>query len=367
MVFLRVAVGLALAMMADLKVGTTPVMATSVVPAFRPAVSVHGPDLSTLETTFKKIVNSSRGTTGVALIHLESGRHILIRGDERCPMASVVKLPLAVELLKQVSERRFNLDRDVWITASDIRPCCMLSRRHPDGGVSRTARELLYLMMIESDNTAADVLLRLVGGPPAVERRLRALGFQHINVNRSEGQLLLDMAGVTGAPPPAQWTLELQRRLVAEVTKPELNDGRERYLRDERDTATPYDMALFLGRLQLGNLLPKEETDLLLDLMTLSATGPRRIKGRLPPETRVAHKTGTTAIVINDVGIIALPADSSIGGHLALAAFITNGSSITAMERTIAQLSAAAFEFFTGKVIPAPAPAPRKARTSRRR
>jgi beta-lactamase class A len=281
-------------------------------------------------------------------------------------MASVVKLPIALELLRQVSERRFNLDRDVWITASDIRPCCTLSRRHPGGGVTRTARELLYLMMIESDNTAADVLLQLLGGPPTVERRLRALGFERINVNRSEGQLLLDMAGVTGAPPPAEWTLDLQRRLVAEVTKPALNDGRERYLRDERDTATPYDMALLLGRLQLGNLLPKEETDLLLDLMTLSTTGPRRIKGRLPPETRVAHKTGTTAIVINDVGIITLPADSSTGGHLALAAFVSNGSSIAAMERTIAQLSAAAFEFFTGKVIPAPEPRKRPSRSRRR-
>ena len=53
------------------------------------------------------------------------------------------------------------------------------------------------------------------------------MGFQTINVDRSEGQLLLDMAGVTGAPPPEQWTVELQRRLVSEVDRESLNQGRD--------------------------------------------------------------------------------------------------------------------------------------------
>jgi beta-lactamase class A len=327
--------------------------------AFRPATRQPlvrvAPDLTVLESTFKRIVGRSRGKVGVALIHLESGRHITIRGDERFPMASVVKLPIAVELLKQVSEGKLTLDHQVWIGTSDIRPCCTLSRRHRNGGVSKSARELLELMMIESDNTAADAVLKLVGGPWVVERRLRSLGFSKINVNRSEGQLLLDMAGVSGAPPPELWTLELQRRLVAEVTRDALNEGRAHYLRDERDTATPYDTALFLGRLQLGDLLPKTETALLLDLMSRSTTGPRRMKGRLPADTHVAHKTGTTAIVINDVGVIALPPNSAIAGHLVLAAFVADGSSIRAMERVIGDLSAAAFEFFTGTKVPAPA------------
>jgi beta-lactamase class A len=328
------------------------------------AAFAQAPDLSPLEATLNKIVSASRGTVGLALIHLQSGRLIVIRGNERFPMASVVKLPIALELLKQVSAGKLSLDRAVWLATSDIRPCCTVSRRHPDGGVAFTARELLNLMMIESDNSAADALLKLVGGPETVERRLRDLGFTNINVNRSEGQLLLDMAGVAYAPPPEQWTLDLQRRLVAEVDKEALNGGRAQYLRDERDTSTPYDMALFLGRLHLRDLLPEEETDLLLDLMTLSTTGARRIKGRLPPETIVAHKTGTTAIVINDVGIVDLPLGSAISGQLALAVFVANGSSVRAMERTIAQVSAAAFEFFTGKKLPAP-PAPARRRTRR--
>jgi beta-lactamase class A len=56
------------------------------------------PDLSPLETTFKQITGKARGRVGAALIHLESGTTLEIRGHERFPMASVVKLPIAIEV-----------------------------------------------------------------------------------------------------------------------------------------------------------------------------------------------------------------------------------------------------------------------------
>jgi len=67
----------------------------------------------------------------------------------------------------------------------------------------------------------------------------------------------------------------------------------------------------------------------------------------------VAHKTGTTDVVSNDVGIITLPAGSAIGGHVVLAVFATNGRPL-AMQQTIAQLAGTAFEYFTGKPLPRP-------------
>ena len=318
------------------------------------------PDLTRLEAAFKRITDRARGRIGVALIHLESGATADIRGHERFPMASVVKLPVAIEVLTQVAERRLTLDRTVWLAPSDIRPCCSLERRHPNGGVSRTVRELLELAIIESDNTAADALLELVGGPDAVERRMRTLRLHDISIDRSEGQLLLDMAGVTNAPAPHEWTVEMQRRLVAEVDRESLNAARTRYLADERDTATPYATAELLGRLKLGDLLPRAQTDLLIGLMELTKTGMQRLKGRLPPDTAVAHKTGTTAVVINDAGIITLPVDSKIPGRLAIAVYVADGSRIAAMERSVAAIAAAAFEFFTGRPLPAPPPRSRR-------
>src|SRR5262249_29093548 len=278
------------------------------------------------------------------------GATLSVHGDERFPMASVYKLPIAIELLAQVSARRLSLDREIALAPSDIRACCTLSRHHPLGGVTITAGELLELMIVESDNTASDAILKLVGGPAVVQRRMRALGFDKINVNRFEGDINFEMTGVANPPPQAEWTLDLQYQLISEVTPEALREARARYTTtDPRDTTTPDDMARLLGRLELANLLPAPHTTLLLDLMARAKTGPRRLKALLPSDTIVAHKTGTTDVVINDVGIITLPADSGIGGHLALAVFVINGPRASSMQQAIAQIAGASYEFFTGK------------------
>ena len=332
-------------------------------------VFASGHDLSPLEHNIDRIISRSRGTIGVSLIHVESGATLSVRGDERFPMASVYKLPIAIELLAQVSSGTLSLDRPVALAPSDIRACCTLSRRHPRGGVTVTAGELLELMIAESDNTASDAILKLVGGPPVVEQRMRSLGFDAINVNRYEGDINFEMTGVASPPPQAEWTLDLQYRLISEVTPEALRQARARYTTsDPRDTSTPDDMARLLGRLQLGNILPPQQTTLLLDLMARAKTGPRRLKALLPPDTSVAHKTGTTDVVINDVGIITLPPDSAIAGHLAIAVFVINGWRVSAMQQTIAQIAGASYEFFTGKPLPKPqkAKAPAKRASTRR-
>ena len=327
-----------------------------------------GPDLSGLQDKIDRIISRSGGTIGVSLIHLESGATLSVRGGERFPMASVYKLPIAIELLTQVAAGRLALDRPIGLAPSDIRACCTLSRHHPRGGVTMTAGELLELMIVESDNTASDAILKLVGGPSVVERRMRTLGFDKINVNRSEGDINFEMTGVANPPPEAQWTLNLQYQLISEVTPQALHEARARYTTiDPRDTSTPDEMARLLGRLQLSNLLPPPYTTLLLDLMARAKTGPRRLKALLPPDTIVAHKTGTTDVVINDVGIITLPADSAIGGHLALAVFVINGARASSMQQAIAQIAGASYEFFTGKPLPAPQKAKAIAKKARAR
>jgi beta-lactamase class A len=322
------------------------------------------PSLATLSTRLTQVVTAARGEVGVSLFHVESGARLFsFHGKQPFPMASVYKLPIAFELLTQIAERRLTFNQTVAIGPSDIRACCTLSRRHPNGGVTLTIGELLELMITESDNTAGDAVLKVVGGPSEVERRLNALGFTGIHVNRYEGTIAFEMMGVAEPPPESTWTLSLQRELIEKVALTDLLAARARYTADLRDTATPEDMAAFLLKLQRGELLPRPYTDLLLDLLGRVKTGPQRLKNRLPPETVVAHKTGTTAVVINDVGIITLPDG---GGHLAMAVFVTNGGRASAMQRVISDLGAVVFESFTGKLLPPPAKPARPARRAAR-
>jgi beta-lactamase class A len=306
-------------------------------------------DLTSLDTKLSQIARTARAEVGVSLVHVESGARLSVQGGQPFPMASVYKLPIALELLTQVADGTLTLDRQVTLGPSDIRACCTLSRRHPKGGVTLGVHELLELMITESDNTAGDALMKLVGGPAAVERRMSAWGFKTIHVNRYEGDIAFEMVGVTRPPPAEEWTLEMQYRLISEVPPAEVQAARARYIRDPRDTATPDDMAALLARLQRGSLLPRPFTYLLLDLMARAKTGPQRLKGRLPPDTIVAHKTGTTDVVMNDVGLITLPDG---GGHLAMAVFTTNGVRPAATQDAIAELAAAAYEAFTGKPLP---------------
>jgi beta-lactamase class A len=311
------------------------------------------PGLATLEPRLTQILGSVRGTVGVSLFHVETGARLFsFNGKQPFAMASVYKLPIAFELLTQIAERRLTFDQRVSIGASDIRACCTLSRRHPKGGITPTLRELLELMIIESDNTAGDALLKAVGGPAAVERRMSALGFNGIHVNRYEGEIAFEMMGVAEPPPESEWTLQAQRDFINKVPLHDLLAARARYTRDLRDTATPDEMAAFLVKLERGELLAPPYTDLLLDLMARVKTGRHRLKNRLPPDTIVAHKTGTTGVVINDVGIITLPDN---GGHLALAVFVMNGGGVASMQKTISDVGVAVYESLTGKRLPPPA------------
>src|SRR6266705_1414739 len=93
-----------------------------------------GPDRSSLEAAVDRIVRAARADVGVEVLHVESGAALAVHGDRRYPMASVYKLPIALELLTQVSQGALTLDRQVSIGPNDIRVCCTLSRRHPQGG-----------------------------------------------------------------------------------------------------------------------------------------------------------------------------------------------------------------------------------------
>ena len=125
---------------------------------------------------------------------------------------------------------------------------------------------------------------------------------------------------------------------------------------DPRDTSTPDGMARLLEMIWRQQAVSAASSALLLDIMYRCATGAERIKGILPPNTRVAHKTGSLApgrgvrggVVANDVGIIDLPNGA---GHLITAVFVKNADDAVLADQTIAQIARAAYDYFS--LIPA--------------
>src|SRR5262249_20288388 len=113
------------------------------------------------------------------------------------PMQSVFKLPLAVTVLHQVEQGTFSLDQPVRFRPEDrILPHVYspLQDKYPGGGVDVPLRELLRLTVAQSDNVAADILLRLAGGPKAVNAYIASLGVSGFHLEDDEAALHRDVS-----------------------------------------------------------------------------------------------------------------------------------------------------------------------------
>ncbi len=256
------------------------------------------------------------GRVGAAALVVETGERASLPDDGRYPMQSVYKFPIAMAVLHQVDEGKLALDQTVRVTREDLvtpGQHSPIRDAHPQGGADYPLRELLRLNVSESDGTACDVLLRLVGGPRRVQEYLTSLGINGIRVETTEKAM--------GLQPRVQY----------------------------RNWARPSAMVALLARFEQGRGLSPSNRALLRRMMTESPTGPRRLKGLLPPGTEVAHKTGTSGTengvtaATNDVGLITLPD----GRHLAIAVFVSDSrASQEVRERTIAELARRYYDAF---------------------
>jgi beta-lactamase class A len=300
--------------------------------------------LQRLEREMARLAKVGGGTVGVTAIHIETGRRVSLNGKERFPMASTVKVPIAVQLFTRIDKGEVRLDDMIKIEAKDLHPGSgTISDLFNKPGLALSVRNLTELMLLISDNSATDVVLRLAGGGQQVTARMKAIGINGISVDRSTANLIADWVGVTNLPPESEWTPELFDT-KAEAVKPEERlAAAKKFDSDPRDTSTPDGMADLLLHIHRKDILKKESAELLLDIMLRCRTGDARLKGLLPQGTDVAHKTGTIGGSTNDVGIIKLPD----GTHVAIAAFVKSSEKeIPVRERAIAEIARAVHDFF---------------------
>jgi len=263
-----------------------------------------------LRDRIEQISQAAQGRVGVKATVLETGESVALNGNQQWTMQSVYKFPIAMAVLAQVDRGKLKLDHKIRVEASDVLQGSRILDEKSQG-MEFSLAELLKYMVSESDNTASDVLLRQVGEPRIVTEYLRGLGVNNIVVANTEKELGQDTA--------VQY----------------------------RNYATPDATVVLLRAFHEGKGLSKSSQALLLQLMTETTTGPKRIKGLLPDGTVVAHKTGTSSTVngvtaaTNDVGLVTLPN----GRHLAIAVFVSDsGANDAVREGVIAKVALAAWD-----------------------
>ncbi len=313
-----------------------------------PGVTKSSPNsdaaLQKLEREFARLSKTAGGVVGATAIHLETGRRVSLNGAERFPMASTFKVPIAVQLLARVDKGEVKLGDMITIERKDLHPGSgTISNLFNKPGVTLSVRNLLELMLLISDNSATDIMLRVAGGADAVNDKLRSINIEGISVNRSTAKLISDWIGAK-LPPETEWSPEMFDKLYDAVTPEEQKAATKRFDTDPQDTSTPDGMADLLVKIQRKELHKADSAELLLDIMRRCQTGQARLKGILPADTVVAHKTGTIGGSANDVGIITLP---DTAGHVAIAVFIKSSEKdMAARERVIAEIARAAHDFF---------------------
>ncbi|HXG26149.1 MAG TPA: serine hydrolase [Candidatus Binatia bacterium] len=313
--------------------------------AARQAAVATPAGLERLERQIARAIGRIRGTVGVAVEHLESGARVAINDTQRFPMASVYKLPILVELWAQARAGRLRWSDRVELAPADRHiGSGDISVYFDLPGVAMDLRNLANMMMIISDNSATDLLLGRVGAA-SVTARMRALGLNDIRVDRTTQELILDYGGHD--------TAKLKGLLLEEL-RPLLRRGPEdeadrlardaRLAADPRDQATPRDLTRLLAMLWRGEVVDREASTAMLELMKRCQTGAGRLKGLLPPGTTVAHKTGTLGGTINDAGVIYLPDDA---GHVAITVLTREmRGPAEEVERLIADIARSVYDYF---------------------
>ncbi|MEN5361700.1 class A beta-lactamase [Brevundimonas intermedia] len=232
------------------------------------------------------------GRLGVAALDVGSQRRVSWRGQERFAFCSTFKAFLAVATLERVQREEEQLDRAVPVTRADMIPHAPVTEKAIGGTL--TIRELMQAAVEVSDNPAANILIREMGG---------------IAVWRS------------------WWPTFGDTTTVISRLEPDLNTALPN---DPRDTCLPDQTIANIRELAFSDRLTPEHDQLISGWMIASPTGPNRIKAGVPQVWTVAHKTGTGSNgVTNDIGMLT-PVS---GSPVLLAAYFTGAPEATDDQR----------------------------------
>jgi len=272
-----------------------------------------------LAREIRRIAAFSQGEVGVAARHMTSGEEILV-GDERLyPLASSVKMALALAVLDKVERGELALDQHIAVLPFEMNP------HGPGGlgdqffypGVSLSLVNHLEGMITRSCNTSTDVLFRVAGGAGAVADYLKRFGIADFECSRTMREALCVLHELP-LPPDNVSVVEMLKNQPFEVLDAR-NRTNAQFHHEQRDHARPSAMLRLLEKLWKRDGVSEASAALLIEIMGRTVTAHDRVLARLPEGIAFASKGGSGAGAAVDVGFITLPEGR---GTLALAIFV---------------------------------------------
>ncbi len=244
--------------------GSLAAISTAALPPF--LVAQPGRRFEGLPAALEQLERANAGRLGVSILDTGSGERAGYRADERFAMCSTFKLLLVAAILRRTDTGQEHPDRTIAVPPQPLLGNSPLTAEHAGGQMTVVA--LCHAALTRSDNTAANLLLALIGGPEGFTRYARSLGDTVTRLDRTETSL---------------------------------NESRPG---DPRDTTSPAAMANDLQTLLLGKALSPAARDQLTQWMIANETGKERLRAHLPPDWRAGDKTGSNGdTTSNDIAI----------------------------------------------------------------
>jgi beta-lactamase class A len=273
-----------------------------------------------LRNKIEQIVSAKKAVVGLSIIGNNGKDTISLHGDRRFPMQSVFKFHIALAVLSEVDKGNLSLDQIIKISKDDLLPedfWSPLRDENPNGG-SFTIEKLVQYSVSHSDNTACDILIRLIGTPKTVEEYFKKNNIQNIQITFNEEEM------------QAKW-----ENMFENWTTPK--------------SASETLKMFYVNK---NNLLSKGSYDFFWKTNKETTTGKNRIKGQLPEGTIVAHKTGWSGTnketgitaAVNNIGIVFLPN----GEYFIISVFVSESEEdFDTNEKIIADIAKATYDFYT--------------------
>ena len=267
--------------------------------------------LQRVQASIERTTRSVNATWGIYVKSLDTGEEIAVGADRQMETMSTIKIPLMVEVLEQIKAGKFALTDKYTFVQADSQPGTGTIQRLDPGAVM-TIKDLITMMIIVSDNTATEVLYRMVGGPEAVNRRMDAMGLKNTRAMNV----------------PSRWFPSLRS---AATTEQFYREGKNPF-----GLSTPREMGRLLEMMERGTLVDKSSSDLMLRIMRgqLYRTRiPRYVTGYTIP-----HKTGDfLPYVGDDVGMLEAPGRTIVisiftGDHFGSGEVLENAIGLIAKE-----------------------------------